>query len=323
GGRENLEAIEFLRQMNTVLHHEFPGILTIAEESTAWPGVSRPCYTGGLGFTMKWDMGWMNDTLRFMRRDSIHRRFHLNDLTFRGVYAFSENFMLPLSHDEVVHGKQSLLSQMSGDQWQKFANLRLLLSYQFACPGKKLQFMGTEFGQWTEWNHDTELDWALRKFDTHEGIRRLVCDLNRLYRSEPAMHQADTRSEGFEWVVGDDSVNTVTAFLRHSADRRESVLVVMNLTPVPRDHYQLGVPAAGFYKEILNTDAKWYAGSGIGNTGGVYSRTEPSHGRKNSIRVTLPPLATCIFKLIPGAPPEPAKPKASTSQAKPEPGTHS
>ncbi|MCA9063349.1 MAG: 1,4-alpha-glucan branching protein GlgB [Planctomycetaceae bacterium] len=312
GGRENLEAIEFLRKMNTVLHQEFPGILTVAEESTAWPGVSRPCYTGGLGFTMKWDMGWMNDTLRFMRRDAIHRRYHLNDLTFRGVYAFSENFMLPLSHDEVVHGKQSLLSQMSGDEWQKFANLRVLLSYQFASPGKKLQFMGTEIAQWKEWNHDTELDWPLRKFDTHEGIRRLVCDLNRLYRNEPAMHQCDVHSGGFEWVVGDDSVNTVTAFLRHSKDRKESILVVLNLTPVPRNQYRIGVTTPGYYRELLNSDAMWYNGSGMGNAGGIYSKPEPAHGRKQSIAVTLPPLAACFFKLIPGAPPEPRPPAQSS-----------
>lgn len=319
GGRENLEAIEFLRRMNCVLHADFPGIMTIAEESTAWPGVSRPVYTGGLGFTMKWDMGWMNDSLRFMRREPVHRRFHLNDLTFRSVYAFSENFVLPLSHDEVVHGKKSLLSQMSGDTWQQFANLRLMLACQFATPGKKLQFMGTEIGQWTEWNHDTELDWSLRQFDSHEGIRRMLCDLNRLYRSEPALYDADTRSEGFQWIVGDDTLNCVAAWERHSAPtqsvaekqpasiadqtankvaERQTVIVVCNLTPVPRTDYRIGVPVPGFYQEIFNSDAQWYGGTSVGNRGGVYSKSTASHGRPQSISVVAPPLAVCMFRIV-------------------------
>jgi 1,4-alpha-glucan branching enzyme len=300
GGRENLDAIDFLRRFNTVMHADFPGILTIAEESTAWPGVSRPCYTGGLGFTMKWDMGWMNDTLRFMRRDPIYRNYHLNDLTFRSIYAFSENFVLPLSHDEVVHGKCSLLSQMSGDPWQKFANLRLLLSAQFMTPGKKLQFMGTEIGQWTEWNHDAEVDWPLRVFETHEGIRKMVCDLNRLYQSERALHDADCTSEGFQWIVGDDHANVVVAWLRQTQDGQEQIIVVCNLTPAPRDHYRIGVPRPGFYKEIFNSDAGWYGGAEIGNQGGVYSKPEPSHGRAQSISVTVPPLATVCLKCVPG-----------------------
>lgn len=296
GGRENLEAIEFLRDFNTVMHAEFPGIMTIAEESTAWPGVSRPCYSGGLGFTMKWDMGWMNDTLQFMRRDSIHRKYHLNDLTFRGVYAFTENFMLPLSHDEVVHGKKSLLDQMPGDEWQRFANLRLLYGLQFATSGKKLQFMGGEIGQWTEWNHDGEIDWVLRTFPKHEGIRHLICDLNRLYRKEPALHQADTESAGFQWIVGDDQVNSVTAFLRNTIDSSEQILVVANLTPTPRSEYRIGVPKAGFYREVLNTDVEWYGGAGAGNVGGVRSDEEPSHGFDNSVSLHLPALSVIMLK---------------------------
>lgn len=306
GGRENLEAIDFLRRFNTEMHADFPGVMTIAEESTAWPGVSRPCYTGGLGFTMKWDMGWMNDTLRFMHRDPIYRSFHLNDLTFRSIYAFSENFVLPLSHDEVVHGKQSLLSQMSGDTWQKFANLRVLLAGQFTTPGKKLQFMSTEIGQWNEWNHDAEVDWVLRTFETHEGIRRMMCDLNRLYTSEPALHDGDVVSEGFRWIVGDDHTNVVVAFQRQTRDGSEVIIVVSNLTPAPREKYRIGVPSPGYYKEIFNSDAAWYGGAGIGNQGGVYSKLEPAHGRKASISITVPPLATLCFKAITATAPKDA-----------------
>ena len=298
GGRENLEAISFLRDLNTMLHAEYPGIMSIAEESTAWPGVSRPVYSGGLGFTMKWDMGWMNDTLQFMRKDSIHRNWHLNDLTFRGIYAFTENFVLPLSHDEVVHGKKSLLSQMPGDEWQKFANLRLLYGLQYSTPGKKLQFMGAEIGQWTEWNHDAQIDWPLRKFDTHEGIRRLICDANRLYGEEPALHQSDIYQDGFQWIVGDDSENVVMAFLRQTTDKSEQIVVVANLTPSPRSDYRIGVPDPAFYKEIFNSDAEWYGGSGIGNQGGVYSETTSSHGFNNSIVVQVPPLSLVMFKAV-------------------------
>jgi len=247
-------------------------------------------------------MGWMNDTLRFMRRDPLFRQYHLNDLTFRGIYAFSENFVLPLSHDEVVHGKQSLLSQMSGDTWQKFANLRVLLSGQFAAPGKKLQFMGTEIGQWTEWNHDAEIDWILRTFDTHEGIRRMICDLNRLYIQEAALHEGDVVQEGFQWLVGDDHTNCVIAFMRQTPDHREMILIVSNLTPTPRDNYRLGAPCAGYYKEIFNSDADWYGGAGLGNQGGVYSKDIPAHGKPVSIVITVPPLATLMFKAV-SAPP--------------------
>jgi 1,4-alpha-glucan branching enzyme len=315
GGRENLDAIEFLRRFNILMHAEFPGVMTVAEESTAWPGVSRPCYTGGLGFTMKWDMGWMNDTLRFMRRDSIHRKYHLSDLTFRSIYAFSENFVLPLSHDEVVHGKKALLAQMPGDPWQQFANLRLLLAGQFATPGKKLQFMGAEIGQWNEWNHDAEIEWTLRIFESHEGIRRMICDLNRLYCAEPALFDGDVDPAGFQWVVGDDHLNTVAAFLRQTRDHSQTVVVVSNLTPVPREKYRIGVPVAGFYKEIFNSDASWYGGSGIGNQGGVYSRAVEAHGRPQSIIVVVPPLATVMFKLV-AAPPEQSESPAARDESR-------
>lgn len=296
GGRENLEAIDFLRDLNSVLHAEFPGIMTIAEESTAWPGVSRPVYDGGLGFTMKWDMGWMNDTLRFMRRDPIHRGYHLNDLTFRNIYAFTENFVLPLSHDEVVHGKNSLLAQMAGDEWQQFANLRLLYGLQFASPGKKLQFMGGEIAQWNEWNHDDEVDWVLRTIETHEGIRRLICDLNRIYCREKSLYESDVHSQGFDWIVGNDTQNCVLAFVRHSMDHSEQLIVVLNLTPTPRADYRVGVPVSGFYREILNTDGRWYGGSEVGNDGGVYSEPVKSHGRTNSIVIQVPPLSATYFK---------------------------
>lgn len=297
GGRENLEAISFLQDFNTVMHAEFPGVMTIAEESTAWPGVSRPVYTGGLGFTMKWDMGWMNDTLRFMKRDPIHRRWHLNDLTFRNIYAFTENFMLPLSHDEVVHGKRSLLSQMSGDEWQKFANLRLLYGMQYAASGKKLQFMGGEIGQWNEWNHEGEIEWVLRTFESHEGIRRLTCDLNRLYCEQPALYTSDVHSDGFQWIVGDDRTNCVVAFARQTLDGEDRIVVVANLTPTPRSNYRIGVPARGFYLELLNTDAKWYGGSDVGNDGGVWSETAESHGYVQSIELELPPLSITMLRL--------------------------
>jgi len=301
GGRENLEAIQFLRDMNTMLHAEFPGVLSIAEESTAWPGVSRPVYAGGLGFTMKWDMGWMNDTLRFMQRDAVHRHWHLNDLTFRAIYAFTENFVLPLSHDEVVHGKQALLSQMTGDEWQQFANLRLLYAMQYLTPGKKLQFMGDEIGQWTEWDHDSEIDWVLRTFDRHEGIRRMICDVNRLYCEETALHEGDVFSEGFQWVVGDDTQNTVVAWIRKSLDQKQHVVIAANLTPTPRSEYRIGVPKTGFYREIFNSDAEWYGGSGAGNQGGVYSSSEACHGFEQSVQIHLPPLAVVAFQPVTAA----------------------
>ena len=296
GGRENLEAVQFLKDMNTLLHGEFPGILTIAEESTAWGGVSRPVYTGGLGFSYKWDMGWMNDTLRYMRRDPVHRKFHQNELSFRIVYAFTENFILPLSHDEVVHGKQSLLSQMPGDYWQRFANLRLLFGYQYAMPGKKLLFMGGELGQWHEWNHGGEVDWALLGFPAHDGLKRLVRDLNTLYRGTKALYEQDVDGAGFSWIQCDDWENSTYAFLRYSKDRSEYVVCALNFTPVPRDTYRLGVPKAGFYSEVLNTDASLYGGGNVGNLGGVYSEPIPMHGHPYSIAVRLPPLGMIVMK---------------------------
>lgn len=296
GGRENLEAVQFLQDMNTLLHGEFPGVLTVAEESTAWGGVSRPVYTGGLGFTWKWDMGWMNDTLRYMARDSIYRGYHQNELSFRMVYAFTENFILPLSHDEVVHGKRSLLSQMPGDHWQKFANLRMLYGYQYTTPGKKLLFMGGELAQWHEWNHDSQLDWGLIGHHFHDGMKRLVHDLNRLYSSEAALHEQDVNSEGFAWIQCDDWQNSSFAFVRYAKERRELCVVVMNFTPVPRQNYRLGVPKPGFYRELLNTDSGIYGGGNVGNIGGVYSEPIESHGHAQSINITLPPLGILVLK---------------------------
>lgn len=305
GGRENLEAIQFLKDMNTLLYQEFPGVLTLAEESTAWGGVSRPVYTGGLGFGMKWDMGWMNDTLRYMRREPIFRQHHQNELSFRMVYAFTENFLLPLSHDEVVHGKQSLLSQMPGDPWQKFANLRLLYGYQYTQPGKKLLFMGGEIAQWTEWNHNVQLDWPLVGQPLHDGIRQLIRDLNKLYKNETALHQNDMSGEGFRWISADDWQNSVYSYVRQGRDRNDFVVVVMNFTPVPRHDYKIGVPVAGFYSEVLNTDSSFYGGSGIGNAGGLYSQAGACHGQNQHVSLTLPPLGMLVLKPVTGAKPKP------------------
>ena len=296
GGRENLEAIDFLKEMNTLLHREFPGVLTIAEESTSWGGVSRPVYTGGLGFGMKWDMGWMNDTLRYMRREPVHRKHHQNELSFRMVYAFTENFLLPLSHDEVVHGKCALLSQMPGDHWQKFANLRLLYGYQYTQPGKKLLFMGGEIGQWLEWNHQTQLDWPLMGQPMHEGILRLVRDLNTLYRGEPALHELDMSGEGFRWISCDDWQNSVYSYIRQGKSPQDQVIVVLNFTPVPRYQYQVGVPFPGYYVERMNTDSSLYGGSNKGNVGGVYSQPGQTHGHNQFISLTLPPLGMLVLK---------------------------
>lgn len=309
GGRENLEAITFLKDFNTSLHGSYPGILTVAEESTSWPGVSKPVYHGGLGFSMKWDMGWMNDTLRYMQQDPIHRQYHQNVLSFRSLYAFSENFVLPLSHDEVVHGKRSLISQMPGDQWQQFANLRLLLGYQGTLPGKHLLFMGGEIAQWTEWNHDAELDWSLLEFDTHRGVQRFVQDLNRLINQNPALHQLDCSQDGFSWIQADDAANSVYAFCRFSKSAEESLVIVMNMTPVPREGYCLGVPRPGFYRELLNSDASLYGGTDVGNGGGVESSKLPLHGMQQSIELTLPPLGLLVMRAEPtqGKQPKPAK----------------
>ncbi|RPI85803.1 MAG: 1,4-alpha-glucan branching protein GlgB [Planctomycetaceae bacterium] len=298
GGRENLEAVQFLKDMNMIMHGEFPGVLTIAEESTAWGGVSRPVYTGGLGFTMKWDMGWMNDTLRYLWRAPIHRQFHQNELSFRMVYAFTENFVLPLSHDEVVHGKRSLLSQMPGDYWQKFANLRLLYCYQYASPGKKLLFMGGELGQWTEWNHDHEIDWALFGHPSHDGLRRFVGDLNRVYQDTPALYELDMQGDGFRWISCDDSANSTYSWLRYGRNRDDFVVTVMNATPVPRSGYRIGVPQPGYYVELINSDAAIYGGSNVGNMGGVYTEPVPMHGHPQSLSLRVPPLGALILKPV-------------------------
>ena len=309
GGRENLEAIQFLKDMNTILHGEFPGILTIAEESTAWGGVSRPVYTGGLGFSMKWDMGWMNDTLRYMHHEPIHRAHHHGELSFRMVYAFTENFVLPLSHDEVVHGKKSLLSQMPGDYWQKFANLRMLFGYQFTMPGKKLLFMGGEFGQWLEWNHNTELDWALLGHEKHDGLRRFLGDLNRVYRDEASLHEVDFESNGFRWLQCDDWQQSVYVFSRHAKSPEDFTVVVLNFTPVPRFDYRVGVPVACDYTEILNSDAQIYGGGNVGNQGKVRTEKVGSHGHAQSVKLSLPPLGMLILKPMATSPSKTTPPR--------------
>ena len=298
GGRENLEAIQFLKDLNIHLHGAFPGILTIAEESTAWGGVSHPVYTGGLGFSMKWDMGWMNDTLRYLRNEPVHRSFHQNDLSFRMVYAFTENFILPLSHDEVVHGKRALLSQMPGDYWQQFANLRMLYGYQYTMPGKKLLFMGGEFGQWTEWNYDTHLDWALLGHKYHDALRLFVGDLNRIYRAEPALHEIDFKQEGFRWIEADDYQASVFAYYRIAKNPNDIVVVAANFTPVPRKNYRIGVPRPGCYRELINSDAAIYGGGNIGNAGAVFTDPIPFHGQAQSLVLTLPPLSLLVLKPV-------------------------
>jgi 1,4-alpha-glucan branching enzyme len=295
GGRENLEAVDFLRELNDVVRAEAPGAIAIAEESTAWPGVTAPTGDGGLGFGMKWNMGWMHDTLEYFQREPIHRRFHHDELTFSMVYAFSERFVLPLSHDEVVHGKRSLVDKMPGDDWQKFANLRALYGYMFAQPGKKLLFMGGEFGQWREWRHDHSLDWHQRPYPPHAGTERWVSDLNHLYRAEPALHQGDCHAGGFEWVDASDTASSVMSFLRRGDDG-SSVLVVCNFTPVPRHNYRVGVPHGGYWRELLNSDATVYWGSGQGNAGGVTAEPESWNGRPYSVKLTLPPLGILFFK---------------------------
>ena len=296
GGRENLEAISLLRRVNERVHADFPDVLTIAEESTAWPMVSRPTDIGGLGFDLKWDLGWMHDTLSYLEKDPIHRKHHKNLLTFRGLYAFTENFILPLSHDEVVYGKGSLLKKMAGDRWQKFANLRLLMGYQFVQPGKKLLFMGDEFGQWEEWGHDGALDWPLLGDPAHAGLMRWVRDLNTLYRGTPALHELDCHPDGFAWIDADDSERSVLSFLRKGHSRDESILIVANFTPIPRTNYRVGVPKAGHWAEILNGDATLYGGSGQGNIGGIGTSPIHAHGHAQSLNLTLPPLALIALR---------------------------
>lgn len=296
GGRENLEAIDLLRRLNTDIYQDQPAVQTIAEESTAWPMVSRPTYVGGLGFGMKWDMGWMHDTLQYMAREPIHRGYHHDELTFRMVYAHNENFVLPLSHDEVVHGKGSLIGRMPGDAWQRFANLRLLLGYMFTMPGKKLLFMGGEIGQWQEWNHDGSVDWHLLDDPSHAGIQAWVTDLNRLYRDEPAAHALDFEPAGFRWIDASDRTNSVLTFVRRGRHPEDRLVVVTNFTPVVRHDYRIGVPEPGFWRELLNSDAGNYGGSDTGNFGGVESTPIESHGRTHSISLVLPPLGLLVLK---------------------------
>jgi 1,4-alpha-glucan branching enzyme len=296
GGNENLEAIGFLRRFNQEVYKNYPDVQTIAEESTSWPLVSRPTYLGGLGFGLKWDMGWMHDTLHYLSRNPIHRRFHHGEATFRMIYAFTENYVLPLSHDEVVHGKGSLLSKMPGDDWQQFANLRLLYGYMLGMPGKKLLFMGGEFGQRDEWRHDGSLDWHLLQFAPHAGIQQWVKDLNRVYREEPALHEQDCRPEGFEWIDCNDAESSTLSFLRKGQSADDVILVVCNFTPVPRLRYQVGVPRGGYWRELLNSDAQIYGGSGLGNLGGVEAEATSIHGRAFSLAITLPPLSVVFFR---------------------------
>jgi 1,4-alpha-glucan branching enzyme len=298
GGRENLEAMDFLRQMNRTLYADFPGVQTIAEESTSWPMVSRPAHIGGLGFGYKWDMGWMNDTLRYFQFNPVFRSYHHTNLTFRGMYQYTENFVLPLSHDEVVHLKGSLLGRQPGDVWQQFANLRLLLTNQWMQPGKKLLFMGGEFGQWGEWNHDRSLDWHLLDWPSHRGVQKLVDDLNRLYRAEPALHEGDCETFGFEWIDANNSTESVTVFLRKGRKPDDVLLIAMNYTPVPRHNYRIGVARGGRWKEVLNTDARIYWGSGQGNLGEIEASPLAYHRWPKSLTLTLPPLGAVILKPI-------------------------
>jgi 1,4-alpha-glucan branching enzyme len=298
GGRENLEAVEFLKRLNQVAYERFPGILTIAEESTAWPSVSRPTYLGGLGFSLKWNMGWMNDTLKYFSADPVHRKYEHNKLTFSLIYAFTENFLLPFSHDEVVHGKNSLLHKMPGDMWQQFANLRLLYAYQYAHPGKKLLFMGQEFAQRHEWTEAHSLDWHLLQHASHRGIQQLVGDLNRIYAAEPALHEVDFDWQGFEWIDANDGDNSILSFIRRGKSPDDLLVVVLNATPVVRHGYRIGVPREGTYREILNSDAGRYGGSNVGNAGRVDSEPIPRLGRPCSFELTLPPLAALYLKFV-------------------------
>ena len=296
GGNENLDAINFLRRLNEAVYATCPGAITIAEESTAWPQVSRPTYTGGLGFGFKWNMGWMNDTLRYMRHDPVYRKHHHGDLTFGMLYAFHENFILPLSHDEVVHGKGSLLSKMPGDHWQKFANLRAYLTFFYTHPGKKLLFMGCEFGQWQEWNHNVSLDWHLLDNADHKGIQTLVRNLNTLYQSLSALHERDCEPDGFCWLNSNDQDNNAVSFLRFGSNRSDFVIIVCNFSPVVRHRYRVGVPRAGEYRELFNSDSEIYGGSNVGNSGCAIAASVPWNDQPHSLELTVPPLAALILQ---------------------------
>jgi len=296
GGKENLEAIDLIKAFNEAVYKNAPGTQTIAEESTAWPLVSRPTYVGGLGFGFKWDMGWMHDTLRYFSRDPVHRKFHHQELTFRMLYAFHENFILSLSHDEVVHGKGSLLGKMPGDYWQKFANLRLLYGYMFGTLGKKHIFMGGEIGQWGEWNHDESIEWHLLNFPIHQGLQKFLADLNKTYKAEPALYEIDFDPSGFEWIDCNDAQQSVISFIRRGKSNGDVILCICNFTPVPRENYRVGVPKSGFWKELINSDAVEYGGSGQGNFGGQEASAAGFHGRPFSLNLTLPPLAALFFK---------------------------
>ena len=296
GGKENLEAISFLKYVNQSVHDQFPGAMTIAEESTAWGGVSKPVNEGGLGFNLKWNMGWMNDTLRYFHRDPVYRKFHHDELTFSLIYAYTENFVLPFSHDEIVHGKGSLLDQMPGDEWRKFANLRLLLSYQWTHPGKKLLFMGSDFGQWTEWNCNDSLPWHLLQNEPHQGIQKIVADLNRLYRNEPAMHQLDFCSRGFEWIDCHNREDSNLSYIRKGENADDDLIIVANFTPAVRNEFLIGVSQNGVYTEIFNSDSEHYGGSNIGNPLDISSKSQQMHGRDCSLSITLPPLGVVVFK---------------------------
>ena len=296
GGNENHEAIAFLRQVNELVYGLFPGAITIAEESTAFPGVSQPVYANGLGFGFKWNMGWMHDTLDYIEKDPIHRRYHHDRLTFGLLYAFSENFILPISHDEVVHGKKSLLDKMPGDEWQKFANARAYFGFMWGHPGKKLLFMGQEFGQTAEWNFNQSLDWHLLQYDVHKGLQSFVRDLNKVYASTPALYARDCEGEGFRWIVADDRDQSCIVWARFGGPDDPPVVVALNFTPVPRSNYRIGLPNGGRWKEILNSDASAYSGSGLGNLGGVEATAIPMHGLPHSAEVFLPPLAAVYFE---------------------------
>ena len=297
GGRENLEAVDFIRRFNELVHIEYPGVLTMAEESTAWPLVTRPPYVGGLGFDLKWNMGWMHDMLDYMELETVYRRYHHNSITFSLMYAFSENFILPFSHDEVVHLKKAMVTKMPGDDWQKFANLRALYAYMYTHPGKKLLFMGGEFGQWHEWDHDHSLDWHLTQWEPHSQLQRFVSDLNALYQREPALHEVDFSWKGFDWINFRDIDKSIIAFERRAADVNDRLVVACNFTPVPREGYRIGVPFAGEYEEVLNSDSAHYGGSNVGNRGMTPSDPIPWDGREHSILITLPPLGVVIFKM--------------------------